>query len=62
MYDPHANARRLIGGPVQEQQGGGTGFNFFGSDNYSQNAQEPLPQMDVTGTVGGPSMTPYQGQ
>jgi len=36
MYDPHANARRLMGGPVQEQQGGGTGFNFFGSDNYSQ--------------------------
>ena len=62
MYDPHANARRLMGGPVQEQQGGGTGFNFFGSDNYSQSAQEPLPQMDVTGTVGGPSMTPYQGQ
>ena len=62
MYDPHANARRLMGGPVQEQQGGGTGFNFFGSDNYSQNAQEPLPRMDVTGQVGGPSMTPYQGQ
>ena len=62
MYDPHANARRLMGGPVQEQQGGGTGFNFFGGDNHSQSAQEPLPQMDVTGTVGGPSMTPYQGQ
>ena len=62
MYDPHANARRLMGGPVQEQQGGGTGFNFFGSDNYSQNAQEPLPRMEVTGQVGGPSMTPYQGQ
>ena len=62
MYDPHANARRLMGGPVQEQQGGGTGFNFFGGNNASQNAQEPLPQMDVTGTVGGPSMTPYQGQ
>jgi hypothetical protein len=62
MYDPHANARRLMGGPVQEQQGGGTGFNFFGGNNYSQNAQEPLPQMDVTGQVGGPSMTPYQGQ
>ena len=62
MYDPHANARRLMGGPVQEQQGGGTGFNLFGGDNYSKNAQEPLPRMDVTGTVGGPSMTPYQGQ
>ena len=62
MYDPHANARRLMGGPVQEQQGGGTGFNFFGGDNHSQNAQEPLPRMDVTGQVGGPSMTPYQGQ
>ena len=62
MYDPHANARRLMGGPVQEQQGGGTGFNFFGGNNYSQNAQEPLPRMDVTGQVGGPSMTPYQGQ
>ena len=62
MYDPHANARRLMGGPVQEQQGGGTGFNFFGGNNISQNAQEPLPKMDVTGTVGGPSMTPYQGQ
>ena len=62
MYDPHANARRLMGGPVQEQQGGGTGFNFFGGNNISQNAQEPLPPMDVTGTVGGPSMTPYQGQ
>jgi len=62
MYDPHANAKRLMGGPVQEQQGGGTGFNFFGGNNASQNAQEPLPRMDVTGTVGGPSMTPYQGQ
>jgi len=62
MYDPHANARRLMGGPVQEQQGGGTGFNFFGGNNISQNAQEPLPQMNVTGQVGGPSMTPYQGQ
>jgi hypothetical protein len=62
MYDPHENARRLMGGPVQEQQGGGTGFNFFGGNNYSQNAQEPLPQMDVTGQVGGPSMTPYQNQ
>ena len=62
MYDPHANARRLMGGPVQEQQGGGTGFNFFGGDNHSQSAQEPLPRMDVTGQVGGPSMTPYQGQ
>lgn len=62
MYDPHANARRLMGGPVQEQQGGGTGFNFFGGNNISQNAQEPLPQMTVTGQVGGPSMTPYQGQ
>ena len=62
MYDPHANARRLMGGPVQEQQGGGTGFNLFGGDNYSKNAQEPLPRMDVTGQVGGPSMTPYQGQ
>ena len=62
MYDPHANARRLMGGPVQEQQGGGTGFSFFGGNNYSQNAQEPLPQMNVTGQVGGPSMTPYQGQ
>ena len=41
MYDPHANARRLMGGPVQEQQGGGTGFNFFGGNNISQNAQEP---------------------
>jgi len=62
MYDPHANARRLMGGPVQEQQGGGTGFNLFGGNNISQNAQEPLPQMNVTGQVGGPSMTPYQGQ
>ena len=62
MYDPHANARRLMGGPVQEQQGGGTGFNFFGGNNISQNAQEPLPPMNVTGQVGGPSMTPYQGQ
>ena len=44
MYDPHANAKRLMGGPVQEQQGGGTGFNFFGGNNASQNAQEPLPQ------------------
>ncbi len=60
MYDPHANARRLMGGPVQEQQGGG--FNFFGGNNISQNAQEPLPQMDVTGQVGGPNMTPYQTQ
>ena len=62
MYDPHANARRLMGGPVQEQQGGGTGFNFFGGNNISQNAQEPLPPMNVTGQVGGPSMTPYQSQ
>jgi len=62
MYDPHANARRLMGGPVQEQQGGGTGFNFFGGNNISQNAQEPLPPMNVTGQVGGQSMTPYQGQ
>ena len=62
MYDPHANARRLMGGPVQEQQGGGTGFNFFGGNNYSQNAQEPLPPMNVTGQVGGQNFTPYQGQ
>ena len=62
MYDPHANARRLMGGPVQEQQAGGTGFNFFGGNNTSANAQQPLPQMDVTGQVGGQNFTPYQGQ
>ena len=72
MYDPHANARRLMGGAVQAQQDGGTGFgsllgdgtgfNFFGSDNISENAQEPLPRMDVRGQVGGQNFTPYQGQ
>ena len=40
MYDPHANARRLMGGAVQEQQAGGTGFNFFGGNNTS--AQDNL--------------------
>ena len=72
MYDPHANARRLMGGAVQEQQAGGTGFssllgdgtgfNFFGGNNTSENAQVPLPKMDVTGQVGGQNFTPYQSQ
>ena len=60
--DPGLAAKRLMGGPVDLSSQQGTGFNFFGGNNASQNAQEPLPRMDVTGTVGGPSMTPYQGQ
>jgi hypothetical protein len=45
MADPHANARRLMGGPVQEQQ-----------VPQAPQRQSILPQ----GTPQEPSMTPYQ--
>jgi len=67
--DPGMAAKRLMGGPVDLSNQQGTGFgNPFdsllgnGSNNISKEAVSPLPRMDVTGTVGGPSMTPYQGQ
>ena len=67
--DPGMAARRLMGGPVDLSNQQGTGFgNPFnsllgnGSNNISKEAVSPLPRMDVTGTVGGPSMTPYQSQ
>ena len=61
MADPHANARRLMGGAVQAQPAGGTGFNFFGG-NTQENLggggamNGPQPQ----GTQQEVSMTPYQ--
>ena len=67
--DPGMAAKRLMGAPVDLSSQQGTGFgNPFnsllgnGSNNISKEAVSPLPRMDVTGTVGGQSMTPYQSQ
>ena len=67
--DPGLAAKRLMGAPVDLNSQQGTGFgNPFdsllgnGSNNISKEAVSPLPKMDVTGTVGGQSMTPYQSQ
>ena len=67
--DPGLAAKRLMGAPVDLNSQQGTGFgNPFdsllgnGSNNISKEAVSPLPRMDVTGTVGGQSMTPYQSQ
>ena len=67
--DPGMAAKRLMGAPVDLNSQQGTGFgNPFnsllgnGSNNISKEAVSPLPRMDVTGTVGGQSMTPYQSQ
>jgi hypothetical protein len=67
--DPGMAAKRLMGGPVDLSNQQGTGFgNPFnsllgnGSNNISKEAVSPLSRMDVTGTVGGQSMTPYQSQ
>ena len=65
--DPGLAAKRLMGAPVDLSSQQGTGFSGFSSllgdsNNMSKEAVAPLPRMDVTGTVGGPSMTPYQSQ
>ena len=65
--DPGMAAKRLMGAPVDLSSQQGTGFSGFSSllgdsNNMSKEAVAPLPRMDVTGTVGGPSMTPYQSQ
>jgi len=65
--DPGMAAQRLMGAPVDLSSQQGTGFSGFSSllgdsNNMSKEAVAPLPRMDVTGTVGGQSMTPYQSQ
>ena len=56
MADPHANARRLMGGAVQAPQAPQPTQEYLGGEDAMRTMYGPLPQ----GTPQEASMTPYQ--